>query len=331
MVSGGEGRGDMHVLPGQDCSMHITVPLSHIGTVLRKQGKYSEALARFEESLAIEEKLLGREHMDVAASLASIGMVDGDQGMHSKALEKHKECLLIEQKLVGRVHMSVAESLSNIGTVLYCLGKLSEALVKYEESLAIKETLVGREHTSVAAALLNIANVLQDQCMHEEALTEYEESLAIHEMVLGREHMDVAGSLFSIGNVFFCQGKHSQALEKREESLGEAGRSGTHGRCSITREHWACALRSEEAVGGARQVRGGSGNQSRARHARGRAHGGDSLSITHRLPQPNAESARASPGPPVGHWHSAPVQEEECTSESALSAATQAESCTRQR
>eukprot|EP00961_Rhodomonas_salina_P242190 3271854-Rhodomonas_salina.1 len=42
--------------------------LFELANVLSKQGKYSEALAKHEESLGIKERLVGREHMGVATS-----------------------------------------------------------------------------------------------------------------------------------------------------------------------------------------------------------------------------------------------------------------------
>eukprot|EP00961_Rhodomonas_salina_P074030 994611-Rhodomonas_salina.1 len=54
--------------------IHVAASLSNIGSVLNEQGKYSEALVKYEESVAIMERLVGREHMGVAASLSSIGI-----------------------------------------------------------------------------------------------------------------------------------------------------------------------------------------------------------------------------------------------------------------
>eukprot|EP00961_Rhodomonas_salina_P161544 2175313-Rhodomonas_salina.1 len=71
--------------------MHVAESLSSIGTVLREQGQYSEALAKHEESLGIRERLVGREHMHVAESLSNIGNVLGEQGKYSEALAKYEE------------------------------------------------------------------------------------------------------------------------------------------------------------------------------------------------------------------------------------------------
>eukprot|EP00961_Rhodomonas_salina_P122502 1649969-Rhodomonas_salina.1 len=71
--------------------MDVAASLLNIGSVLGKQGKYSEALAKYEESLAIMKRLVGREHMGVAASLSNIGTVLDKQGKYSEALAKYEE------------------------------------------------------------------------------------------------------------------------------------------------------------------------------------------------------------------------------------------------
>eukprot|EP00961_Rhodomonas_salina_P269941 3646720-Rhodomonas_salina.1 len=75
----------MERLVGRE-DMDVATSLSNIGNVLEQQGKYSEALAKHEESLGITERLVGREHMDVSASLSNIGNVLYQQGKYSEAL-----------------------------------------------------------------------------------------------------------------------------------------------------------------------------------------------------------------------------------------------------
>eukprot|EP00961_Rhodomonas_salina_P281535 3804040-Rhodomonas_salina.1 len=79
--------------------MQVAASLMNIGIVLHNQGKYSKALSKCEESLAIKERLVGREHMGVALSLSSIGFVLCGQGKYSEALAKYEESLAIQERL----------------------------------------------------------------------------------------------------------------------------------------------------------------------------------------------------------------------------------------
>jgi len=85
---------------------------------LARQGKYVEAAAIFERSLAIREKTLGTEHAHVALSLNNLAELYRDQGNYAAAEPLHQRSLAIREKVLGLEHPDVAQSLENYGTLL---------------------------------------------------------------------------------------------------------------------------------------------------------------------------------------------------------------------
>eukprot|EP00961_Rhodomonas_salina_P160678 2163700-Rhodomonas_salina.4 len=156
--------------------MGVAENLANIGIVLANEGKYAEAMEKHKESLAIQEKLVGKEHLSVAANLANIGIVLCDQGRYAESMERHAESLSIQERSVGRDHMGVAENLSSVGRVLSFQGKYDEALERYEESLAIQTRLVGREHTGSLIAICCIGDVKFMQGRYGDSLRMYAEA-----------------------------------------------------------------------------------------------------------------------------------------------------------
>jgi len=60
-----------------------------------------EALKLNELNLAIQEKILGREHPNMAMTMNNIATILGNKGEYEKALEMYKEVLVIREKVLG--------------------------------------------------------------------------------------------------------------------------------------------------------------------------------------------------------------------------------------
>ena len=73
-----------------------------------KQGKYGEALELHEQSVAILIKVLGKDHVDVAASYNNMAGVYSKQGKYGEALELHEQSLAIRIKVLGKDHADVS-------------------------------------------------------------------------------------------------------------------------------------------------------------------------------------------------------------------------------
>ena len=76
--------------------------------MLQEQGKYEQALEKYNQSLFIKIITNGKHHADVATSLNNIGRVLYDQGKYDQALEKYNQSLAIEIKTKGKHHPDVA-------------------------------------------------------------------------------------------------------------------------------------------------------------------------------------------------------------------------------
>ena len=89
---------------------------------------YSKALEYLERTLAIEEKVLGPEHPDVATSYNNIGFVSASQGDYVKAVEYFKRALSILEKVLGPEHPDVVTNYINIGSAYDEYGDYVKAL-----------------------------------------------------------------------------------------------------------------------------------------------------------------------------------------------------------
>ena len=63
----------------------VATLLNNLGQVAKVQGRYAEAEPLIRRSLAIREKVLGREHPDVARSLNNLADLYERQGRYAEA------------------------------------------------------------------------------------------------------------------------------------------------------------------------------------------------------------------------------------------------------
>jgi non-specific serine/threonine protein kinase len=189
----------------------IAASLHSLGTLVRNQGDYTQALSLCEESLAIFRELGDKQ--GIAASLNSLGIVAVDQGDYAQARSLYEESLAIRRELGDK--SGIAVSLNNLGNVARDQGDCAQARSLYEENLAIRREL--GEKSGIANSLNNLGNVARDQGDYAQAHSLYGESLAI-KRELG-DKRGIAGSLNSLGIVAMNQGDYAQARSLYEESL----------------------------------------------------------------------------------------------------------------
>eukprot|EP00903_Cladosiphon_okamuranus_P012113 g11365.t2 len=200
---------------------------SKLATVLEKQGKYAEAQALFENSLAVCEKVLGADHPYVASSLNSLASLKKSQGKYVDAEGLYRRSRAILEKLLGPDHPTVAWNLNGLAGLLQIQGKYGEAEGLYRRSCAICEKVLGSHHPAVAEVLHNLAHFLQSQGKYREAEGPFRRSLDVLEKVLGPDHPGVATSLNNLaellknrGNSDEAEGLFRRSVAIREKVLG---------------------------------------------------------------------------------------------------------------
>ncbi|MBD2497806.1 tetratricopeptide repeat protein [Nostoc sp. FACHB-280] len=178
---------------------------------LYQEGNYSSTIPLAERALAIREKVLGKEHPNVAISLNSLALLYYTQGKYEQAEPLYQRALAIREKVLGKEHPDVANSLNNLATLYNSQGKYKQAEPLYLRALAINEKVLGKEHPTVANSLNNLATLYNSQGKYKQAEPLYLRALAIREKVLGKEHPSVATSLNNLALLYYVQGKYKQA------------------------------------------------------------------------------------------------------------------------
>jgi DNA-binding SARP family transcriptional activator/DNA polymerase III delta prime subunit len=174
-------------------------------------GRYAQALARHEQSLAIRRELSDRPGQ--VASLINLGMVAASEGRYDQAVAYNRQSLAIANELGDR--RGQANSLANLGEVYQRQGRSQEALACLHDSLAIYRGL-GHRHGR-AQSLRELGVVYQRQGRSQEALACLHDSLAIYRG-LGDRHGQ-AQSLRELGVMLRALGRPEEARAHWLEAL----------------------------------------------------------------------------------------------------------------
>jgi tetratricopeptide (TPR) repeat protein len=182
-------------------------------------GEYSEAEESLTRALAIRERELAADSLEVAECLYFLGRLYQNQGRYAEAEPLHSRSLDIRETALGPGHPHVADSLNSLARLYHDQGHYAKAEPLYRRSLPIDEKLLGPEHPRVATTLNNLATLYEAQGKDAEAEPLYRRSLAIREKVLGKEHPHVADSLNSLATLYKAQGEYAGAEPLYRRSL----------------------------------------------------------------------------------------------------------------
>ncbi len=188
------------------------------GDVQVARGDFEGARRAIEETLAIERRLLGRDHPRVGNTLNGLGIVFEELGDYERAQSTYLDARRMLAAVLGERHPTVAKVEENLGNIAWARGALDEALEHHRRALEIRAASRGPEHASTGLSHLNIGNALYGKGDLEGAEGSYLRARAISEAALGEEHPRVAYALLNLGDVYLRRGN----LEAAERSFDRA-------------------------------------------------------------------------------------------------------------
>jgi tetratricopeptide (TPR) repeat protein len=213
-----------------------------LGLLYQAKGEWGRAIACYERSLALKEKV-GDEY-GMAPTFHDLGLMYQYQGNLEKAIEYHERSLTIVEGIGDEVGMSCI--FNSLGDVYQAKGEWEQAIACYKRSLALKEK-VGDEHEMVGT-LNNLGDVYQARGDWEQAIACYERSLAIREKV-GDEH-GMAFSYNNIADLHQDQGRLQEAVPLFQKSVEILEQIGDQYHAKIGRKNLAKAKQELEAKKG---------------------------------------------------------------------------------
>ena len=127
----------------------------------RAQKQLTQAEQLYKQGLAIQEKMLGKDHSTVGQTLFDVGGLYGLQGRLDPAYKTYLRALGIQKKAVGPDHLQIAHVQHNLGELARARKSVDQAVSHYREAIRIYELRVGKDHLLVARSLLGYSATLR--------------------------------------------------------------------------------------------------------------------------------------------------------------------------
>ncbi len=241
---------------GGAVSLPLARDLNRLGELYREQGRYAQAQACFEESLALRQRLLGEEHRDTRISRANLGGMLRETGKLPEASFLHE--LLYEDchRLLGPDHPDTLAARAALAATLAALGEYDRALALQEQVVEACQKLFGPTSTETLDSLVGQAHTLRARGDFSRARGVYERVLEGRERLLGTEHGDTlrcaeqhATLLHDMGDLAHARNLQERVVEARDRHLGIE-----HPLTLKSREQLAEILASQSDLDGVRRV-----------------------------------------------------------------------------
>ena len=195
--------------------------LLRLGELQRAQGRTAEALACFEESSALRQRLFGDSHPDTRASRSALAALLRDAGRLRDARVQYE--LLLEHCLLGAgdEHAETLAARSGLAATLAQAEEFPRALALHDAVVEACERRYGTGHIATLEALAGQARTLARQGEYARARMVYERVLEGRQRILGTEHEDTLRCTEQLATLLRDMGDLGNA-RKLQESVARA-------------------------------------------------------------------------------------------------------------
>ena len=170
-------------------------------------------------ALAIREKLLGPNHIDVAQSLYTLGRVLWQAGEYREARLKLERALVIRQQVLGPRHGAVRILVAFLAAVLSEMGDCAAALPLAEQFVAFSEKAYGSDHPFYGRSLQVLFRAYYCAGNYTEARRVTERGIAIKVKAWGENNASVASDRVNLGQLLLEIGDSTEAGRNYERAL----------------------------------------------------------------------------------------------------------------
>ena len=241
---------------GADVTLPLARDLNRLGELYREQGRNDQAIACFQESMDLRQRVLGDTHRDTRVSRANLAALLRDCGRLPDASFLHEKLYEDCHRLLGADHPDTLSTRGALAITLASLGEYERALALHEQVNDACEKQFGPTSTMTLDSLAGQARTYAMQGNFSRARMVYERVLEGRQRLLGDEHHDTlqcaeqhAAMLLDRGHLSHACKLQQYVLAARERHLGD-----DHPHTLAARAQLAEILAAQGDIHGVRRV-----------------------------------------------------------------------------
>ena len=197
--------------------------LHNLGVHARETGAHAEAIARFEEALAIYRQEDGEASAVVAEVLNSLGVTYYYDGSYEKAEDTYLDALSIYETIGTRP--PTFDTHANLGILFYTLGRYDESIVHIQKVLDFNEATLNEKNLRYAQTrmieglvLRGLAAREEDDALFAEGEASILQSIEIMESLFEGDQANLGTAYEALGLLYTFWERHEEALEAYREA-----------------------------------------------------------------------------------------------------------------
>ncbi|MGH7176599.1 MAG: tetratricopeptide repeat protein, partial [Tepidisphaeraceae bacterium] len=204
----------------------------------------AEAEPLYRESLAIREKLLGKDHPSYLSSLNNLSRVVRVQGKLSEAESMLRDVLRESRRVLKDDHPSTTLAMNELAALLAeDLKQYSEAASLHREALERRRRTMAEDDIDTLQSTQNLGRLLTLVGKYAEAEPLLRRAIEGRQKVLGENHRHTLSSMNSLSLVYEAQGQFAEAEPLLARLCTPAGLAvwpaGSH---PVFFQRWGCCL-----------------------------------------------------------------------------------------
>ncbi len=194
--------------------------INNSGRIRFIRGEFVAAFRIYKEAYNQRVTVLGKDHIDVAASLFNMAQAKEYQSHALEAIALYKQFVGIVSGKKGNRNMDMMiRALVNIGQLSYDHGDLEQAQDSFSRALDFIRVNQTPYNQSVAKISKKLGQIFLDQCEYTLALEAFKSVLTFERLTHQEPHAHIAMTLMDIAHIKHCQSDLDQCLKFYTEAL----------------------------------------------------------------------------------------------------------------
>ncbi len=190
-----------------------------IGRSYQNLGAFDEALAAYEESAALSERLYGANDARVASVLGDMGDIYNERGEYPKAEELGRRAVAVARAAGREGDEALASGLNVLAAAVNMQGRFDEADPLYRESIDVHKRLEGPRSRKASVVMNNLGLLLHESNRYDDSEAMYLAALSIQEDVFGMRHPETSTTRYNYAQLLNDTGRLEQAKAIWDEVL----------------------------------------------------------------------------------------------------------------
>ncbi len=197
-------------------SLETALVLDRLVEALWRAGKAADpdVVGYADRAQAIQERVLGPDHPEVAQTLQTAGNLFSRRGEYEEAETRLTRALAIREAALGPTHERVAGTLNDLGILAGRRGEHARAATYLERTLAIREEILPPGHRELAETLGNLGWLYNESAEYPKSIAYSRRALSIMEKIEGPMHPMVLGLRSNTAVALLGFGDHESALSE---------------------------------------------------------------------------------------------------------------------